>query len=61
MTPLTIQALVTVAATLIVLVIGVIGVKKADPLMVLGAVFLAIPTVGLGYGVCLRALAALIG
>ncbi|HDR9757803.1 TPA: hypothetical protein QDC44_001924 [Burkholderia cepacia ATCC 25416] len=54
------QILVTVVATLIVLVIGTIGVKKADPLMLLGAVFLAIPTVGLGTGVCLRALAALI-
>lgn len=60
MTPLAFEILATVAATLVILVLGSMGVKKSDPLMVLAAVSFALPTVGFGTGVCLRALAALI-
>lgn len=44
-----------------ILIVWAIGIKKADPLMVLVATVVAIPTVLLGTGVCLRALVALIG
>ncbi|WP_321945026.1 hypothetical protein [Burkholderia cenocepacia] len=61
MTSLTIKVVVTVIATIVFLITGAIGVKKSDPLMIVIAVSIAIPTLLFGFPVCLQALAVLIG
>ncbi|WP_206384066.1 hypothetical protein, partial [Burkholderia multivorans] len=61
MTSLTIKVVVTVVATIVFLITGAVGVKKSDPLSIVIAVFIAIPTVLFGFPVCLQALAVLIG
>ncbi|HDR9882300.1 TPA: hypothetical protein QDE50_35490 [Burkholderia cenocepacia] len=58
---LTIKVVVTVVATIVFPIMGAIGVKKSDPLTIVIAVFIVIPTVLFGFPVCLQALAVLIG
>ena len=47
MTSPTIKVVSTVVATIVFLITGVIGVKKSDPLTIIIAVIIAIPTVRL--------------
>ncbi|WP_322090129.1 hypothetical protein [Burkholderia cenocepacia] len=59
MTSITIKVVATVIATIVFLIIGTIGVKKSDPLTIISAVIIAVPTVLFGIPVCLQALAML--
>ncbi|MGK8198539.1 hypothetical protein [Burkholderia cepacia] len=61
MTSLTIKVVATVVATIVFLITGAIGVKKSDPLTIIIAVIIAVPTVLFGVPVCLQALAVLTG